>query len=133
MLRDGCDISTETANSAICCWLLCSLGMFHMFSVDLSAAACSILIAGIECKNGLLYITWLLRGGVTTHKGHAADHVIRFPRPSPSICILQVIKTGGLEGLGMRRNQALCSYGRLLVTCPVTSAKLQIANYFLIC
>ena len=55
-----------------------------MFTVDLSAAACSILIVAQNATT-VLYITWLLRGGVTTCKGHAVDHVIRFPRPSPSI------------------------------------------------
>ena len=37
---------------------------------------------------------------MTTFDSRAADHVMKFPRPSPS---LRVIKTGGIEGLlGMR-------------------------------
>jgi len=48
-------------------------------------------------------VTWLLRGGVTTFDGRAADHVMKFPRPSPSVFAYRKrSKTGGIEGLGTR-------------------------------
>jgi len=38
-----------------------------------------------------------------TFDGRAADHVMKFPRPSPSvIAYCKRSKTGGVEGLGMR-------------------------------
>jgi len=40
---------------------------------------------------------------VTTFDGRAADHVMKFPRPSPSVfAYCKRSKTGGVEGLGMR-------------------------------
>jgi len=47
---------------------------------------------------------------VTTFDGRAADHVMKFPRPSPSVfAYCKRSKTGGVEGLGTRLNVAqLC-------------------------
>jgi len=40
---------------------------------------------------------------VTTIEGHAADHVMKFSCPSPSVfAYCKQSKTGGVEGLGMR-------------------------------
>jgi len=44
---------------------------------------------------------------VTTFDGRAADHVMKFPRPSPSVfAYCKRSKTGGVEGLGTRLGQA---------------------------
>ena len=64
----------------------------------------SLLLA--QNARSILYTTWLVRGGVIAFDGHSMDHMMKFPRFSPSIlAYCKRSKTGGVEGLGTRLGQ----------------------------
>ena len=77
-----------------------SLAMSHMHNV---ALCCHLsFVASTECKTGLIHHLAVGRG-MTTYYGCTADHVMKFPRPSPSIftyCKQSIM--GRVEDLGTR-------------------------------
>ena len=67
-----------------------------------SVSACLVFIASSERKIGLLP-SMAIHIGVTTCDACAADHMVRFTRPSPSaFAYCKRSKTGAGEGLGTR-------------------------------
>ena len=70
--------------------------------VVFSVSACLVFIASSERKIGLLP-SMAIHIMVTTCDACAADHVVRFTRPSPSVfAYCKRSKTGAGEGLGTR-------------------------------
>ena len=68
----------------------------------LSVSACLVFVASTEHKIGLLP-SIAIHISVTTCDACAADHVVRFTRPSPSVfAYCKRSKTGAGEGLGTR-------------------------------
>ena len=73
-----------------------------------SIGACLVFVASSECKIGLLP-SMAIHISVTTCDACAADHVVRFTRPSPSVfAYCKQSKTGAGEGLGMRLVSIAC-------------------------
>ena len=67
-----------------------------------SVSACLVFVASSERKIGLLP-SMAIHISVTTSDAGAADHVVRFTRPSPSVfAYCKRSKTGAGEGLGTR-------------------------------
>ena len=67
-----------------------------------SVSACLVSVASSERKIGLLP-SMAIHISVTTCDARAADHVVRFTRPSPSVfAYCKRSKTGAGEGLGTR-------------------------------
>jgi len=63
---------------------------------------------------------------VTTFDGRATDHVMKFPRPSPSVfAYCKRSKTGGVEGLGMRLKSNSEHSQHLDIAAPLTDEKLR--------
>ena len=67
-----------------------------------SVSACLVFVASSERKIGLLP-SMAIHITLTTSDARAADHVVRFTRPSPSVfAYCKRSKTGAGEGLGTR-------------------------------
>ena len=72
-----------------------------------SVSACLIFVASTERKIGLL-LSMAVHISVTTCDASAADHVVRFTRPSPSVfAYCKRSKTGAGEGLGTRLHHTI--------------------------
>ena len=75
-----------------------------------SISACLVFVASSERKIGLLP-SMAIHISVTTSDACAADHVVRFTRPSPSVfAYCKRSKTGAGEGLGTRLGVTCESY-----------------------
>ena len=73
-----------------------------------SVSACLVFVASTERKIGLLP-SMAIHISVTTCDACAADHVVRFTRPSPSVfAYCKRSKTGAGEGLGTRLSLSAC-------------------------
>ena len=89
-----------------------------------SVGACLVFVASTEHKIGLLP-SMAIHISVTTCDACAADHMVRFTRPSPSVFVYsKQSKTGAGEGLGTRlvgMYPALLLHTPLVITISVYS------------
>ena len=95
-----------------------------------SVSACLVFVASTERKIGLLP-SMAVQTSVTTCDACAADHVVRFTRPSPSVfAYCKRSKTGAREGLGTRLDKGhsissdptqLCFCNRSKLNCKETT------------
>ena len=75
----------------VCYFHACDSAAFWIHAFQPGHVSCTqhssllAIVSSLQNVSLVLNITWLLRGYVTTYySSHAANHVIRFPRPSPS-------------------------------------------------
>ena len=93
-----------------------------------SVRACLVFVARTERKISLLP-SMAIHISVTTCDACAADHVVRFTRPSPSVfTYCKRSKTGAGEGLGTRLRITPCTVSThtyILVLLPYTMAQIS--------
>ena len=101
----------------LCCLSLITIFMHSIAHLMFSVGACLVFVASTERKISLLHSA-AIDISLIKCDVHAADHVVRFTRPSHSVfAYCKRSKTGAGEGLGTRLVKVVVSFGDSIPTC----------------